>query len=248
MTITVIYFYHIGKTGGSSVKQNLKKINYYLSSNSEFYNFYVGKKYHKNDFNKKSLKKQPIVRLLKNNNYSSKYMIIHHHHGFVSIVNFKEELLKFKKKIENKGGRVFVFTVVREPISYVTSRMNYLTNDLNTDNFEKKDMFFEKNIDVQSKYLLHNIVGEHPHGKKIQVTKTDIINCLSLFDKVYLTENLNDIHADLKKIINSNIPWDYRKKNVSKKTMVFNDEEKEIILEKNKLDNFLYQKVVNNLN
>ena len=120
----IIYYYHIPKTGGSTIKFNLKKISSKLPY-SKFYNFFEpvvhfnqGISPLKIDFNK---------ILSKKNIEKYENIFIHHHHSYEAIMVYQNILIKKKKELEDKGHTFIIFSSVRDVLAFNNSRINFIT-------------------------------------------------------------------------------------------------------------------------
>lgn len=233
---TIIYFYHIVKTGGNFTTFNLRKISKQL--NTKFYDFYepntniTDQKIENN-----KLKLKNFIRNIPNMN--EKYIILQHHHNYGGISDIYQDIIDMKKRL-NKEDRFYLFTIVREPLSHISSLVNYVKNNLNRKNFTF-DYLINNNIyNIQSSYILYGFNS----NKSVDINL--LKKYLSLFDKIYTIEEIKEIPKDLKRIFNKNIYWNSDKKNVSVKTEFMIEEQKKIFLENNKVDTWLYQVKLNN--
>ena len=229
---TIIYFYHIGKTGGNFIKRNLIKVSKQL--NTKFYDFYepneniTDKKIENN-----KLKLKNFIRNIPNIN--EKYIILQHHHNYGGIDDIYQYIIDMKKRL-NKEYRFYLFTIVREPLSHISSLVNYVKNNLNVQNASFNNLIQEKKYNLQSSYILYGNNSNKPVD--IYLLKKYLL----LFNKIFVIENIADIQIELKKILGQNIKWNREEKNVSVKTEFMTEEQKKIFLENNKLDIYVYNR------
>lgn len=164
----IFYYYHISKTGGTSV---LNFFNYIVEniSNCVLYDY--------NDWDK--LESEPkeinLDEVLVNDKYD--YMFIHHHHGYHGLAKYKDYLVKKKNELKNSGHTMKIFTTVRDIVSFNNSRLNYL---INTDRWVGTiHQFLENEIhfNIQTKYLLNNWHGEWSYkSQEISLQNIDELN------------------------------------------------------------------------
>jgi hypothetical protein len=233
---TIIYFYHIGKTGGNFVKTNLIKVSKKL--NIKFYDFYDQNK----GINNKKIEnnKHKLKNFIRNiPKMKDKYIILQHHHNYGGIDDIYQDIIDMKKKL-NKEDKFYLFTIVREPISHISSLVNYAKNNLNNTNFTFDNLINNNRFNIQSSYILYG----NNSNKSVDINL--LKKYLSLFDKIYTIEEIKEIPKDLKRIFNKNIYWNSDEKNVSVKTEFMTEEQKKIFLENNKVDTWLYQVKLNN--
>ena len=62
---------------------------------------------------------------------------------------------------------------------------------------------------------------------------------ISKDNKIY-TDNLDEIKTDLSRIMGKDIAWDYKKRNISKKTIEISEDEKLALIDKNETDMWFY--------
>lgn len=233
---SIIYFYHIGKTGGNFVKTNLIKISNKL--NTKFYNFFEPNKVTTDQqIEKNKLKLKNFIRNIPKMN--QKYIILQHHHNHGGIDDIYQDIIDMKKRLK-KEDRFYLFTIVREPLSHISSLVNYVKNNLNIKDFTFDNLINNNIYNIQSSYILYGNNSNKPVD--INLLK----EYLSIFDKIYNIEEIKDIPRDLKRIFNKNIYWNYDEKNVSVKTEFMTDKQKQIFLENNKIDIWLYHLKLNN--
>ena len=178
-------------------------------------------------------------------------MFIWHHHGYSGLMESKDKILSEKKRLKSLGHTLKIITTVREILPFCTSRINYLKNecgfrDLTKETYLTNNMHFN----IQTKYFMYNIFGEHLHEHKEKhivekvnkVDKNDILNLSSVIDLFIETKNINIFKEKFLIFLKLNI--DYYKKNLNKgrtknsRKITF-DNCIETILNNNLLDNFL---------
>ena len=246
----VIYFYHIPKTGGSSIKNNLINLSKHL--NGEYIHMYkkpikvctICSKLHcKMSIYTNKERNDNLINILKNINkdINKKYIIIHHHHGYCGLKDIKQDILDLRNRIEENGGTFYMFACIRDNISYNISRVNYISNNItNKKNVNFCDFIEDKmQHNFQSKYLLYNRTID----ENLSSNKKDIIDILELFDMIYLTKNIKDIYSDLKNVLQTDIKWDFSIRNISKKTKFPSKLEIDNLNDINSLDIWFYELV-----
>lgn len=262
----IFWFYHIAKTGGSFVEQNLRNLATSLSG-ATFFNIIDG------------VEPDEVINLIKKlPSLPEEYIFVHHHTVKPSLLCVQPELEKCKKLLNKSEDSVFIFSCLREPIARITSAVNYwaLTLDPHTGtarwkaNGPDKPTFASWLIggqrdvpqgrrfvhflaDFQSRVLLGLLRSSRAPSKK------EIQNILSCMDAVYVTENMGEMEHDLKEIISDkNFCWNPAKRHVTNQmrsrkpdgtkgkhqTIFMTEEEKIAFLEHNKIDSWMYDYVI----
>ena len=96
----IFYYYHIPKTGGSSIGRFLRFLSFNVP-NSKLYNFNRGHKLLRRlvEVSNDIPKNIDFNRLLSLDNISQyDYIFIHHHHGYCGLMEYEDILIKKKKK------------------------------------------------------------------------------------------------------------------------------------------------------
>jgi len=166
----IFYYYHISKTGGTSV---LNFFNYIVENmaNCVLYDY--------NDWDKLGSEPKEIdldkVLALGDDKYD--YIFIHHHHGYHGLAKYKDYLVKKKIELSNSGHTMKIFTTIRDIVQFNNSRINYL---INTDRWVGTVHDFLKNkihFNIQTKYLLNNWHGEWSYkNQEITLQNIDELN------------------------------------------------------------------------
>ena len=117
-TCGILWYYHISKTGGSTVKSVLQQ----------------SAKTHGNDFidlwwhwdSQYDWRSQiPIIESAVLNAQSGTQTIVHHHNGGPMLISLVPQLIEWNRSLSSRGCRLWLATTVREPISHFISRMAF---------------------------------------------------------------------------------------------------------------------------
>jgi hypothetical protein len=171
------------------------------------------------------------------------HFFIHHHHGYPGLKGVYDELKKAKMKVQkDPTNKFYLFTSVREVLSFITSRVNYLRNHCKCNASFKRCMEIKTNHNYQLKYLLYNHVNNW-RNDKLEISKSLVLKTLGIVDKIYTPQDINQLIPTLSRILQIDISefWTDEKVNVSKKTFKMNPKEKKILKSVNKLDMWLYE-------
>jgi len=259
--MNLIYYYHVPKCAGTFISKNLiniadkcvgagnldDELESLLSKNTDIKNTNKSIIFNfnklpvpclKNSDVREACKKQIAIffKNIKNCNYETIY--VHHHMGYPGISDLLTELNQAKQFIESTGGTFFLFTCLRETISFITSKVNYQANDRGNTSSYKSQINNISQWNPQSNYLLynHNFLWR---GKRPPATKEDLEITLSIMTKIYTTKNISQIPKDISNILGKETNWDNTKKNISNKTLLPTQDEIDILLERNYIDNWL---------
>lgn len=234
----IYYYYHVPKTGGSSVFRLFKKIKN-QNKNTKLYDFNSYDNIKNNPYNinfdevfsKDNIKKYDVI-------------FIHHHHGYHGLFHYKNILKNKIEELRSMGHTFTLFTTFRNVLSFNLSRINYLKQigyHLDKKTFLNQDTHYN----IQAKYLLFCHQGEWPKGNlthdviKQNLNKKNITEILSLMDYIVETKNLNKFIIKLSQELNFNLINNLYI-NIGKiKTISFNDAEKELLLNNNNFDSLL---------
>jgi len=226
----IFYYYHVPKCGGTYTRKLLMA--YAKKTKGRFISF--------NRTGKDN------VRLIKYDNeirqkigelhtIKEEFIFVHHHHGYPGISELYEELRAAK---EHLGDQLFLFTIVREPISFVISRVNHLKNRMKQDIDIQKAIGEEKGHNMMYKYFLYN----HHKGwdiEKMDLSRDHFKKNLALIDHVFLQENLHEMEDLLSAQCGKKIRM--RKKNVGKKTEIPTESQIRQLISCNQLDFEFYE-------
>ena len=247
--MNVIYYYHVPKCGGTFIFENLKRI-YEKTKNAIFFNCY------KDYYCESSI----VVKDIPNLNYE--YVYIYHHHSQHGLKDIISELEEAKKQVKAKGGEFYLFTCLRKTISFVNSHVNYINDCGNLAGSLRQDIKFMNSLgwrdkwnfdtaindswfnNYQSKYLLHNHVSNWKED--IHINQENIIEIVSIIDKIYTTESIIELKADLQTLVpNVNSEWQNKKINTSAGRLKMTKEQENKLIDKNQLDIWLYNNIKN---
>ncbi|HNP17410.1 MAG TPA: hypothetical protein PKL31_03160 [Fulvivirga sp.] len=182
----VIYFYHIPKCGGTFIDTYLRDVADIL--NGVYKNF--------NTLKSKEINIERdnwIKRSLKMTQKSGRdYIFIHHHHGFPGITELYDQLAKMKAELINDGHELYMFTCIRNPVDQFVSRVNFLINTGQDETLSIRRLLDNKTLSNNMyKYLMYN----HPerYSENNDFSYELFHQTLTLFDKVFLLENIQSI-------------------------------------------------------
>lgn len=248
----IIYFYHIPKTAGNYIYKNLQKI--LQTEDSKTYNFYDGpllKKQGKysvpqtridwekvpQTYTPNSDKKiKEISDFIKNiPKLEHEYVLVHHHNGYCGLKDISVELRKSMNIINSDNGTFYLFTCLREIIPWINSHINFCVQ-IGINHSVESHLTNSKTQNYQSKYLLYN---SSFWENDIEISKEEVLETLPIINKIY-TDNLDEIKTDLSRIMGKDIAWDYKKRNISKKTIEISEDEKLALIDKNETDMWFY--------
>lgn len=236
---TIIYYYHIPKCGGSFVNELLKLFAQVL--NGRYMNFTSLK-----DDDIEQNKQQFTLFLNELLSYPEQFIFIHHHHRYPGIHNLFLTLKMIKKKTENMGGRFFLFTVVREPLSFNISRINCLNNSSNYVDLRYRDIYEdEKSCNMMYKYFLYNHYSIwYTNYESLELSKKNFLDKLQLLDGLFVQDKLEELVTFLNSFlgtVNINLPG---KVNVGQHKLLPTRQEIQVIFSVNDLDSFFYDLAV----
>ena len=219
----IIIFYHIGKTAGSTITKLLSEYNSEKLSFDNLYDKTINKKL---DFKLKY--------------YVEQYG--HHVNSFYKNISKIIEL----KSIHNDN--LFIFTIFRQPIEQTLSLYNYFKK-LNIPTCDKEKIADTLRFNYQSHYLYNTTTFWNDKENYLNEEDTNkLINYIDLYiDHVGITDNLYYTSKIFYEKFNIKLDFS-RKYNVTERSLKLNDlndDQIEIIKEKTKIDNFIYNKYKN---
>ena len=176
--LRVIIFYHIGKTGGSAINElftdtlrktggTIHQISLPMNMDQTF------------SLNRLENLKSKLDKIQNGLCY------LHCHHGSPGILEAYDLIKIFKAEIIQRGGKIAVTTVVREPFKRMLSNIRF--DNVSISNAKG---FAEKRSNHMSNYLLYN----HPRFWPSELTKPkldELRKILSLIDVVGCQDDLN---------------------------------------------------------
>jgi hypothetical protein len=232
---TIIYYYHIPKCGGSYVNELLKKYSKLL--HGRYKNFTSLK-----DEDIEHNRQQFTLFLDELLSYPEKFVFIHHHHRYPGIHDLFPTLKKIKKKTEKMGGRFFLFTVVREPLSFNISRINHLINYSNYVDLTYRDICEDKKShNMMYKYFLYNHFSIwYTSYDCLDLSEANFLKKLQLLDGLFVQDNLEELVSFLNAYLRTENVSFPDKINVGKHNLLPTKEEEQILLTVNNLDTYFY--------
>jgi len=237
----IIYYYHIPKCGGALINQQLKELS--IALGGEYYNFYFPMQ--KFGFLRQIINNYRLRRFLSRiNDKTSDFKFIHHHHGFYGISEIFDVLVQQKRKATLAGNEFYLFTCIRDPLSFQLSRVNYLRNSCGMPDFSFDDACTSStHQNFMCKYLLFN----HPRRwKKKNLDKQYFMETLDIMDNVFVLEKLNNFYDWLEEVVGVSIRSRTKKVNIGTHSLKPTKEQIEVLKRVNDFDQFFYDSVCNN--
>lgn len=234
----IIYYYHIPKCGGSTISKVLRT----LAART-------GGEYH--NFNFPMQRFSSPVKLYNNfrmkrflhgiNRKANDFQFVHHHHGYYGVGEIFQILSRNKRMAEAAGNEFYLFTCIRDPLSFQVSLVNYLRHA-----WGRKDFTFENTCtepeyqNVMFKYLLAN----HPkRWRDLDLDKELFLKCVGLMDRVFLLDELGDLDDWLRGITGEASSALTTSVNKGEHSLVPDSEQLETLKQVNKLDYFFYDHI-----
>lgn len=248
----VYYYYHVPKTGGTSMVHFFKHLTKKLPK-SKLYNFdgkdgdmdYLERLHVKPIPNNKWTSQTPIIyniklkKLLLRKTHEYDYIFVHHHHGYRGLMEYKDKLLEIKEILESNGHIMKIITTIRDVVSFNNSRLNYgirLGYQRTKEDFLNADEMFNH----QTKYLFYGQLILQQD--KPNITKKQIDDLDKLIDIFIETKNISSFMDTLADKLNISYNSTY-KKNVTKHKITL-DNRKPKLLKNNYLDAYLLEKYI----
>jgi len=171
-------------------------------------------------------------------------IFVHHHHGYHGLKQVYPWLKKAKEGVlsQSSENKFYIFTSVREVLSFITSRVNYLRNHCNGKLNFNKSFKIATNHNYQCKYLLYNHVNNWRNDNdQLDISQDSIKEVLTLVDKVYTPKDISNLISDLSVILDLDIKkfWKDKRVNVSKKTFKMAPKDKRRLPKVNQMDIWL---------
>lgn len=226
------------KTGGTYVKALMQKIS--KAKGLEFYSF-------NNLSESKRIRSldQKLFHFLDEvkNLPSNKIIFVHHHHGYPGIQELKEKMIAVKEIMRSNGNEFKIFTTIREPIAFVTSKVNF-RKEVNENSF-KSELENSHEQNYMCKYLLHNHIHRWPNENP-ELNESSIDQALSLIDYTFTTKSMQRLVEFLNYEVDSDDITIHKKRNVGSIKFQLTESEKIKFKELNQWDFYLYSKSLSN--
>ncbi len=166
----VHYYYHISKTGGTSVLDFFKHVANHVPR-CRLYDF--------NDWDNLSPTQKDIdfdSILARDNLAKYDHVLIHHHHGYRGLMHYEAYLCAKKKELARDGHTMKIFTTIRDVVSFNRSRLNYLVNTGRWSGPVSDFTTNEIHFNTQTKYLFFCWHGEWPSAEGTGPITIDVVN------------------------------------------------------------------------
>ena len=239
----IYYYYHISKTGGSSVVEFFKHIARTIPK-CKFYNY--------NDWDRLTPTPKDIdfESILCPTHAKFDYIFIHHHHGYHGLMHYKEYLARKKQELANDGHTMKIFTTIRDVVEFNNSRLNYIRNKWGWSGNRIDFLTDDTHFNIQTKYLFFCWHGEWPkeleEGTETAKVVVDGIRKLNrecideLSDVIDLFVNTCNLTAFIKAMSRHlRVRYDdFTRKNASRHFIKFDDRRSDL-LKNNKLDCYM---------
>ena len=246
----IFYYYHISKTGGTSIVDFFK----YIVENVPNCILYDYSDWDKLTPNQKDINFDVILN--DDNIKKYDYIFIHHHHGYHGLMHYKNLLIKRKKELKSNGHDLKIFTTIRDVLSFNNSRINYLIKKglrrANINNFLTNEIHYN----VQTKYLFFCWHGEWPSSRGLGPINIDIVNNEISEKNIDTLSEIIDLFIEISNLTNFlkifteyfNVTYNYNiKSNTTSHIINFNSDITKLV-NNNKLDCYLLKKYSNNNN
>lgn len=231
----IIYYYHIPKCGGSHISRHMMKLSNAVGG--EFYNFDASMGNF--SFNEEESNNEELKRFYPSINQGDVGVkFIHHHHGYYGIGEMYEFLSEEKEKAEKMGNSFYLFTCIREPMSFLLSRVNFLRNSCGMPHLSFDDTInSSKHHNIMYRYLLQN------HYKRWRDNDLDEIyfkKVLGIMDDVFLLEEMDALLEHVNGIAGFHIPSPTKKVNQGEYLVAPTEAQISELKRVNHLDVFFY--------
>mmetsp|Transcript_5636 Transcript_5636/g.22156 ORF Transcript_5636/g.22156 Transcript_5636/m.22156 type:complete len:312 (-) Transcript_5636:606-1541(-) len=173
----VVYFYHVPKTGGTTIARHLIR-------NGGCFNFFGRLQEYKWE---KDVERLHELFEQVNSKAGSRFCV-HHHHAGPMLHEFLPQLREWRAKLEKKGCTMLLATVLREPYKQVLSELAF-----NHISRESLGDWLIKHQSVQTQYLIFNhleyYIGSTPFRNGTTQTKTGLTLTFSINrNRTYIIE------------------------------------------------------------
>lgn len=163
------YYYHVGKTGGTSVLKWQKDMARISQGDIAFRGWYYFKEYQTGIWNE-GLNDMvlPMVNNIAANKHGKNYrwLSIHQHHRTPGLRTMIPLLREWRRQLHSKGCKLVATVTLREPMPWIESLLTY-NNISDSDIVQYLGMKHER----QSKYLLYNFFQKYP-GTELPINQS----------------------------------------------------------------------------